>query len=288
LTHVKLIVVILPVMMMLSIIPSGAAITLSEPTEPSIKVTIDKHAYARGDTITVHGSVKYVTGNIPLTVTIMSPDTNLVYITQVLVSHDGTFAFPVKVEGPLWRMFGTYTISVQYGFKHISSQTTFEFKEQSEPTMNTFNVKDHTSGQNFDLNYTITGGTVKDVSIEPRDLSLIVKVESTANGVIKLQIPRLLIDAKMQSNQDEPFLVLIDDDEIQSSMEEPSDFNYRVLKIPFSKGDSEIDIIGTTIIPEFSDIVGMVFVTALAAPLIFIMFVNLKYGSKKLFIIPNV
>jgi hypothetical protein len=275
-------------MMMLSIIPSGAAITLSEPTEPSIKVTIDKHAYARGDTITVHGSVKYVTGNIPLTVTIMSPDTNLVYITQVLVSHDGTFAFPVKVEGPLWRMFGTYTISVQYGFKHISSQATFEFEEQSEPIMNTFNVKDHTSGQNFDLNYTITGGTVKDISIEPRDLSLIVKVESTANGVIKLQIPRLLIDAKMQSNQDEPFLVLIDDDEIKSSVEEPSDFNYRVLKIPFSKGDSEIDIIGTTIIPEFSDIVGMVFVTALAAPLIFIMFVNLKYGSKKLFIIPNV
>lgn len=278
--YAKLTCVTLTFIIFLSTIPSITAITSSQPTKSSIDVKVDKPAYERGDVITVSGYVQSSVYNIPLTVTVIAPDRNLVYIAQVYVSKDGTFSLPVKVEGPLWRTSGMYTISVQYGFAHISSQTTFEFEEQNIPTVDTFNVKDHTSGQNFNLNYTIVGGTIKDVSIEPRDLSLIVEINSITNGMVSLQIPRLLIDSKTGSNQDEPFIVLIDDEEITLPMEEPSDLNYRVLKIPFSKGDYRIDLIGTTIIPEFSGIINIVFVIAFAASTVFIMLVNMKLDRK--------
>ena len=271
----------------MSVIPSSVAITLSQPTEPSIKVIVDKHVYERGDVITVSGSVKAFTNNVPITITVIAPDGNLVYVAQVLVSNDGTFTFPIKVEGPLWKEPGTYSISTQYGFKHVSSLTNFEFEDQNVPIRETFNVKDHSSGQNFNLNYTIIGGTLKDISIESRDLSLIVKINSTTNGAISLQIPRALIDSRTENNQDEPFIVLIDDEEIISVVEEPSDLNHRVLKIPFSKGDYRIDLIGTTIIPEFSGIISIVFVIAFAVSTIFITLVNLKLGNRKLWIISN-
>lgn len=287
LTHTKCLVAVLTFMILLSVIPSSVA-NLSPPTESAIKVIADKPIYERGNIITVSGSIKSVSGNIPLTVRILAPDTGLVYIAQVLVSNDGTFTFPVKVEGPLWRIPGTYTISVQYGFKHISAQTTFEFVEKNIPVIGAFNVKDHTSGQSFYLNYTIIGGTVKDISIEPKDLSLIVTIDATTNGVINLHIPRLLIDAKTEGNQDDSFIVLIDDEEIQTPAEEPTDFNHRLLKIPFLKGDSRLEIIGTTIIPEFSGVTSIVLIIAFVASMVFIMLVSLKLDNRKLWIVSNV
>ena len=287
LSHTKCLVAALTFMIFLSVIPSSAA-TLSPPTESPIKVIVNKSIYERGNIITVSGSIKSVSGNIPLTVRILAPDTGLVYVAQVLVSNDGTFTFPVKVDGPLWRIPGTYTILVQYGFKHIAAQTTFEFVTQNIPVTGTFNVKDHASGQSFNLNYSIIGGTVKDISIEPKDLSLIVTIDATTNGVINLQIPRLLMDAKTEGNQDESFIVLLDDEEIQTHTEESTDLNYRLLKIPFLKGDSRLEIIGTTIIPEFSGIISIVLVIAFVASMVFTMFVNLKLGNRKLWIVSNV
>ena len=247
----------------------SAAESLSPPTEAQITVKIDKDRYSRGDIMIVSGEVKSVVANMPLTIQILDPDNNLVHVEQILVAADGRFSMPIKIEGPLWRMPGEYSLVVQYGFKHISAVANFQFEQASVPLAGVFNVKDLSSGQNFDLNYTITGGQVNSMVIDPSDISLVVQIDSTNSGMIHLQIPRLLLDSKKPGNADESFLVFVNDDEITSFHEGASDYGYRYLDIPIVNGDSKIEIIGTTVIPEFANISNLIFVLAIGLVTIF-------------------
>lgn len=247
----------------------SSAESLSPPTEAQITVKIDKDRYSRGDILIVSGEVKSVVVNMPLTIQILDPDNNLVHVEQILVAADGRFSMPIKIEGPLWRMPGEYSLVVQYGFKHISAVTNFQFEQASAPLAGVFNVKDLSSGQNFDLNYTITGGQVNSMVIDPSDISLVVQIDSTNSGMIHLQIPRLLLDSKKPGNADESFLVFVNDDEITSFHEGASDYGYRYLDIPIVNGDSKIEIIGTTVIPEFANISNLIFVLAIGLVTIF-------------------
>ncbi|HEU5488265.1 MAG TPA: hypothetical protein VFV16_05525, partial [Candidatus Nitrosotalea sp.] len=81
--------------------------------------------------------------------------------------------------------------------------------------------------------------------------------------------PRLLLDSKKPGNADESFLVFVNDDEITSFHEGASDYGYRYLDIPIVNGDSKIEIIGTTVIPEFANISNLIFVLAIGLVTIF-------------------
>ncbi|MDR3782201.1 MAG: PEFG-CTERM sorting domain-containing protein [Candidatus Nitrosotalea sp.] len=221
--------------------------SLSSP----IVVETDKDMYERGETMVISGEVRKIVNAIPLTIQIIDPNQNVVHVDQILVAQDGRFSLTVPVEGPLWKVPGNYTLMVQYGFKHILATTQFQFEEFEMPVTGAFNVKDKPSGQNFDLNYTITGGMVKSMYLEPQDLALIVELDTKNQGMIHLQIPRLLLDAKKSSNVDESFIVLVNDDEISSAHEGTYDPNYRVIDIPITNDDSKIEVIGTAVIPEF-------------------------------------
>lgn len=234
-----------------STIPYCMAESSIKSTGSTIVVETDKDTYERGDVMVISGEVRKVANTIPLTVQIIDPNQNVVHVDQILVAQDGRFSLTVPVEGPLWRIPGNYTLIAQYGLKHISAMAQFQFEEFEIPTTGSFNVKDKPSGQNFDLNYTITGGLVKSMYLESRDLALIVELDTENQGMIHLQIPRLLLDAKKSSNVDESFIVLVNDDEISSTSEGAYDPNYRVIDIPITNGDSKIEIIGTTVVPEF-------------------------------------
>lgn len=244
------------------VIPPVGAEPLSPPVEAQITVKIDKDLYNRGDFMIMSGEVKSVVANLPLTIQVLDPDNNLVHVEQILVASDGRFSLPIKVEGPLWRMPGAYSIIVQYGFKHVSATVHFQFEQENIPTSGVFNVKDLSSGQNFDVSYSITGGQVKNIVVDPQDISLVVQIDTKSSGMLHLQIPRLLLDAKKSSNSDESFLVFVDGDEIISFQEGNSDYEYRLLDIPIVNGDAKIEIIGTTVIPEFENVSSLIMVLA--------------------------
>lgn len=234
-----------------STIPYCMAESTVKSTDSQIVVQTDKDAYERGDTMVISGEVRKVANTIPITIQIIDPNQNVVHVDQILVAQDGRFSLTVPVEGPLWKTPGNYTLIAQYGLKHISSIAQFQFEEFEIPITGAFNVKDKPSGQNFDLNYTITGGMVKSMYLEPQDLALIIELDAKNQGMIHLQIPRLLLDAKKSNNVDESFIVLVNNDEISSTSEGTSNSHYRFIDIPITNGDSKIEIIGTTVIPEF-------------------------------------
>jgi predicted secreted protein with PEFG-CTERM motif len=246
-----------------STIPYCMAESTIKATGSQIIVETDKDTYERGDTMVISGEVRKVANTIPLTIQIIDPNQNVVHVDQILVAQDGRFSLTVPVEGPLWKTPGNYTLIAQYGLKHISSMVQFQFEKFEMPITGSFNVKDKPSGQNFDLNYTITGGMVKSMYLEPQDLALIVELDTKNQGTIHLQIPRLLLDAKKSSNVDESFIVLVNNDEISSASEGASDSHYRVIDIPIINGDSKIEVIGTTVIPEFGQIATMILAIAI-------------------------
>ncbi|TLX81495.1 MAG: PEFG-CTERM sorting domain-containing protein [Thaumarchaeota archaeon] len=243
-------------------------------TAPNITTTTDRPSYIIGDTIVISGAVKAVVKGTPLTIQILDSNKNLVQIAQIDVSQDGKYADTLQAIGPLWKASGTYTVKVQYG-PTVTAQTTFTFTSASTPTSNYFIVKDPSSQQTFSVNYTINGGIVKDMTIDPQSISLIVSLNSTSDGSIALLIPRSLIDAKTSNGQDDAFIILIDGAEVKPQGEETSN-NFRTLTIQFLQGDQDVEIIGTQIVPEFGPIAALV----LAIAIISIIVVSAKTGLR--------
>jgi len=247
-------------------------------TAPNITVTTDKSSYTTGDTIVISGAVKAVVQGTPLTIQILDSNKNIVQVAQIDVSQDGKYADDkIKAIGQYWKSSGTYTVKVQYG-PNVTAQTTFTFASSITPVSNYFIVKDPSSQQTFSVNYTINGGRVKDMTIDPQSISLIVSLNSTSCNIncgITLQIPRSLMDAKTSNGQDDSFIVLIDGAEVKPSGEETNNI-FRTVTIQFLQGDQDVEIIGTQIVPEFGTIAALV----LAIAIISIIAVSAKTGLR--------
>ena len=238
--------------------------TQSPPTAPLITMNTDKSSYTLGDTIVISGSVQSVVPGTPLTIQILDSNNNLVQVAQIDVSQDGKYTDTIKAIGALWKSNGLYTVKVQYGPPNVTAQATFTFQSSITPTSNVFQLKDPNSQQTFNVNYTIGGGTVKTMTIDAQSLSVIVSVNSTSDGIITVQLPRALIDAKTNSGQDDAFIILIDGAEVKPQSES-SDNNFRNLTIQFLQGDQDIEIIGTQIVPEFGPIAALVLTIAIVS-----------------------
>ena len=258
----------------------GQVSSPSPPSAPSITISTNKPSYLLGDTIVISGSVKSPVKNTQLSIQIFDPDNNLVHVDQIDVSEDGKYTDTIKAIGVYWKASGTYTVKVQYALPGVTAQATFIFQSSIPSVSNVFEVKDPTSQQTFGVNYTITGGTVKDMTIDAPSFSLIVSINSTTDGTITLQIPRSLVDAKTNSGQDDAFIILVDGAEcnLQSPclQSESSNSNYRNLTIQFYQGDQDIEIIGTQVVPEFGPIAALV----LAIAIISIIALSAKTGLR--------
>jgi hypothetical protein len=95
----------------------------------------------------------------------------------------------------------------------------------------------------FDVKYNIENGKIESIYLDPDFNQLIVTMDTKADGTLEIAIPRDILDAKFDSN-DDLFYVLVDDFETDF-VETESNSTSRSLIIPFFKGDSIIEIIGT-------------------------------------------
>ncbi len=240
--------------------------TLPSFAESIISVKTNANSYKEGETIVVSGKVSTIITDTPVTMQIFSQG-NLADIAQITVAEDGNYSHTIRAEGPLWSKAGDYTIRVSYGAGNIAeTQFAFSPKTNTLSTTNTFEVDVGNSGTS-DVQYSIEGGIVKNMLLNKNNLALIVIVESTDDGTILLDIPREMIDAKKQDNTDETFIILIDDIEVPHK-ETVTDSDSRIITIKFEKGDSNIEIIGTTIIPEFGTIAVMILVVGIVTTIV--------------------
>jgi len=219
---------------------------------PLISVKTDNSSYNEGDIVVISGNVTTVLQGTPVTMQLFYQG-NLIDIGQITVAQDGSYSNTINAGGPLWTNSGDYIIRVLYGEGNIA-ETTINFlkKSSGSPKTTTFEVNAGTYGT-FDVEYSITGGIVKDIKIDSDNYALVVTIEATEKGSILLDIPREGLDAKNQDKSDIEFIVLIDDVQVLYK-EDTTIANSRKITINFDKDNSEIQIIGTTVIPEFGAI----------------------------------
>lgn len=107
--------------------------------------------------------------------------------------------------------------------------------------------------------YDVTGGEITNISPSRESNSVLIDVESTGSGSLVITLPREVIDATINGN-DEDFFVLVDDEDVDY-METKTNTD-RTLSIEFPEGTEQIEIIGTFAIPEFGGIATAVLASA--------------------------
>lgn len=228
--------------------------------ESIIFVQTDDNSYDEGDTIVVSGTVSTVIGETPVIIQLFT-EGNLVDIAQIVVAHDGSFTKTFLAEGTLWKKSGEYTVIASYQEYKVESEFSYTPKSESIETTTNFEVNAGSHGT-FDVEYTIKGGTIKDIVVDEDNFGIVVRIDSTDEGTISLDLPRAFIGAEKQDGKDDTFIILIDGSEI-AYQESVVHSESRVITINFEEGDSDIKIIGTYVVPEFGTIVMMILITGI-------------------------
>lgn len=243
----------------IAIISTGTAFA----QESLISVQTDDSNYDEGDTVVISGQVTTIVGETPVTLQLFT-EGNLVDIAQITVAQDGTYSHTIIAEGPLWNKQGDYLVRVSYGEGNIA-ETEFSYTPKSEATETTNNFEvDAGSYGTFDVEYTIKGGTVENMVVDSDIFAVIVQIDSTDEGTITLDLPREYIGAEKQDGKDDTFIILIDGIEVPYQ-ESVVHTDSRVITINFEQGDSDIEIIGTYVVPEFGTIAMMILMIGIMA-----------------------
>jgi len=249
-------------LMILGVISIGTAFA----EESLISVQTDNDSYTGGDTILISGNILTMIGDTQVTMQLFQ-EGNLIEIAQIKVSQDGNYSHMLIAQGPLWKNQGTYMVKVTYGEGNIA-ESLFDYTPESKIIETTKNFQlDAGNSGTFDVKYTIRGGTVENIEIEPENLGLLIKINALDDGKIVLELPRESIDAEKQNGEDEKFIILVND--VQTTYDQiRSESTVRTVGINFEKGDSEIQIIGTHVIPEFGTIIMIILTIGILASIL--------------------
>ena len=106
--------------------------------EDIVTVATDSSSYEEGEVISVSGSVSDYDESDPfknfdVTIKLVAPNGNIVSISQIPLNSDGSYSTFFLAQGPLWKFYGDYTISVSHGSDRNASATfTFVLSESEE------------------------------------------------------------------------------------------------------------------------------------------------------------
>ena len=224
-----------------------------------------QNSYEEGDTIVVSGNVTSIIAGEQVSLTIFR-EGNLVDIAQIEIAQDGNYAHTFIAKGPLWQKDGNYIVRAFYGKTTIEISFDFYSKQALIETTDIFEV-DAGSYGTFDVDYTLRGATVKNMVVDSEIFALIIILETDDDGAITLKLPRESIDATKTGEQDDTFIILIDGTEVPYR-EISTNADSRTITIEFEEGDSDIEIIGTFVVPEFGNIVMIILVIGIVSTII--------------------
>jgi len=113
-------------------------VTVQNPStpQPSLSVKTDLNAYHQEDTIVITGHVNNMQSGTVITLRVFNQLSNLISLSSLSPSSDGSFTTNFLATGPLWKNAGTYTIVAQYG-KYAQENTTFNYYGQTSTSSTT-------------------------------------------------------------------------------------------------------------------------------------------------------
>ncbi|AIC15591.1 PEFG-CTERM sorting domain-containing protein [Nitrososphaera viennensis] len=238
-----------------SVAAVGTFGTAYAQTSSGLTVATDKTDYSTGDTVKISGNVGVTPTGQPLILQVFNPNGAAYRFDQVPVAADGSYTYDLKVGGNLG-ITGDYRTVVSYN--GVSKETTFSFTS----TTGEWRVAKLTiDGQTYDINYQITGGSLRSLTGDPATTTITAMITATADGELKIQLPRNIADSKNDNGTDSEYVIFVDD--VEDFAEDDMGSATRTLTIPFAAQSEQIDIVGTFLVPEFGAIAAIVLAVAI-------------------------
>ena len=261
---------LIPLIVLFLMISSTPVFAQENLTSQILTLNTDKEAYYDGDVITITGQVTKVISGEEIILQIFFGK-NLIGIDQVSVTQDGEFTKTIRTGGPLWQNEGSVVIKITYGKE--STEATFQFFKQTGTDFASIYEVDIPDGGTFDIEYTMKGGVVDSMTVNPHSLSLDIGILTNSDGVLDISIPRNALDSIDENGFDTEFIILIySSNEVNPVQTDYNKIEFddesRSIYIPIKNGDSKIQIVGTSIIPEFGVLIQLVLIVAIITTII--------------------
>ena len=215
--------------------------------------------FDHNSTIEITGQVGNIRDGTPVTV-IVTGATGVVTIEQLTPSSDGSFSLSVNTASPLMKYDGEYKIKATYGDAGINDVivVTLEGGLVKQAPSHSGHEEGHHEAADFtkQLDYNISGGMVESITAKGDD-SLLVSIHmADDNGELTITLSEDIITPF----NDGSFFVLVNGEE--------SDDAYQMgnqLMIPFDSTTTDIEIVGTHVVPEFGTIAMIVLAVAIVS-----------------------
>ena len=261
---------LIPLIVLFLMISSTPVFAQENLTSQILTLNTDKEAYYDGDVITITGQVTKVISGEEIILQIFFGK-NLIGIDQVSVTQDGEFTKTIRTGGPLWQNEGNVVIKITYGKE--STEATFQFFKQTGTNFTSIYEVDIPDGGTFDIEYTMKGGVVDSMTVNPHSLSLDIGILTNSDGALDISIPRNALDSIDENGFDTEFIILIySSNEVNPVQTDYNKIEFddesRSIYIPIKNGDSKIQIIGTSVIPEFGVLIQLVLIVAIITTII--------------------
>ena len=215
--------------------------------------------FDHNSTIEITGHVGNIRDGTPVTV-IVTGATGVVTIEQITPSSDGSFSLSVNTASPLMKYDGEYKIKATYGDAGINDVivVTLEGGLVKQAPSHSGHEEGHHEAADFtkQLDYNISGGMVESITATGDD-SLLVSIHMAEDdGELTITLSEDIITPF----NDGSFFVLVNGEESDDAHQMGNK-----LMIPFDATTTDIEIVGTHVVPEFGTIAMIVLAVAIVS-----------------------
>ena len=236
-----------------------------------LAIWTDNLLYDHDSIVTVNGHSKLTNREQPITITVFDPLGGVIEAQQVIADEFGDFKIIFNANGEFWSSDGEYIIKAQIS-QDILFKTKIDLVQElgGVPQCSTSELTTPSdTGATFCIPITRSGKITSIESIlNTKSKSLVLTVRGATNyDPIVVDLPRHILDSK-SGTSDSSFVVLVDGKQIEYE-ELVSTENNRKISISAPPSlESQIEIIGTQVIPEFGPVAVFVLISAIVAVLV--------------------
>jgi predicted secreted protein with PEFG-CTERM motif len=224
--------------------------------------------YDQGSKIIINGHSNLNDPNTPIVFTVTNPIGNLVTIDQIMVKPGSDFKVEFNSSGPLWKSSGMYIIKAQAGpqstiFKTNVNLISMDSQSSLECNSNEITVSGTNGGQYcipYESSFALSQVTG---SLNTETKTLTLNINGNNAQTLSLDIDRKLLNAKSSDGADAEFIVMVNGEPADFTESDSSVAGSRTITVSYGAGGTTIEIIGTSVIPEFGSIAVIILVVAI-------------------------
>jgi len=224
-----------------------------------ISIEVNGDTFDHESTIVVNGQVGNMRVGTPVAL-IVTGANGVVTIDQVTPAADGSFSFSINTASPLMKYDGEYKIKATYGDANINdvAVVTLEGGLVKQESHSGHEEGHHSEAADLTdaLNYNISGGMVESITSTNDDSLLITIHMAEDDGQITINLSEDIITPF----NDGSFFVLVNGEESDDAEQ-----NGTEVTIPFDSTTTDIEIVGTHVVPEFGTIAMIVLAVAIVS-----------------------